>query len=197
MPKPQIFRPVSNWLLAATAWLILALLPIEAWYSGDWNGGLKLLALTAAASLLVWLLFARPKLEIYPDRIVVTNPLRSHTIGFGAIDSINTRYLLTIQVASRVVKCWVAPTPSRYASRGVRAVDLKGLYLQPMPGVRSTDDLSLRAGDSPKAHSGQAAAILRIALEQDRTRTNRQVETRALWLLPTLATAAGIAFLLL
>lgn len=197
MSKPQVFRPISNWLLAATAWLILGLLPIEPLIRGEFGLSLKYFALSTAAGLLVWLIFARPKLEVFSDRIVVVNPLRRHDIGFGAIDSINTRYLLTIKVGKQTIKCWVAPTPSRYASRGVRAEDLKGLYLKPIPGVRDTDDLSLRAGDSPKAHSGQAAAILRIALEQDRTKVNQSVTHSVAWQLPALAAAAGLLFLLL
>lgn len=197
MSKPQVFRPISNWLLAATAWLILGLLPIEPLLEGNWLQGLKSLSFATAAAALVWLVFARPKLQVYEDRVVVTNPLRRHTIGFGALEAVNTRYFLTIQVAGKLVKCWVAPTPSRYASRGVRAIDLKGLPLQAIPGANQGDDLSLRAGDSPKAHSGQAAAILRLALEQDRTRSNSQVSTSIGWLAPTLAAATALIYWLL
>ena len=196
MTKAQVFRPVSNWLLAATAWLLLSLMLVTAALDGQALGFAKTLSGCAAAGILVWMIFARPKLVIGEDSLTIVNPLTTANVGFGAIDALNTKYFLTVKVGDREIRAWVAPTPTRYASRGVRAVDLKGMYLQPMPGVRDTDQLSLRAGDSPKAHSGQAAAILRITLESS-SRSNTQFEFKRHWLLLACATAATVLALVL
>lgn len=190
MTKAQVFRPVSNILLAATALLLIGLMIVSSWFDGQ--GLLRAIFWGGAAAVATWLVFIRPKLVIHEDRIEVVNPIRSAVLGFGAIDSVNSRYFLTIEAGSLKLKAWVAPTPTRYASRGVRAVDLKGMYLNPMPGVRDTDALSLRAGDSPKAHSGQAGAILRIAMDSNSDRSNRKVEVNIHWTALAVAAAAAI-----
>ena len=64
--------------------------------------------------------------------------------------------------------------------------------LKPSPNRAATDALSLRAGDSPKAHSGQAGAILRIVMDSNSDRSNRKVEVKIHWTALAVAAAAAI-----
>jgi len=185
--RPQKFRPVSNVLLAGVVWFLAALLPFNALYVNDFKGFALSLAVSATAATLAWLLFFRPCVLIYPDHLVVVNPLRKVRIGLASVETLETKFSLVIGTDSELVTVWVAPAPSRYAARGLRKADLQGLPIETRAG--------LRAADSPVGHSGQAAVLIKLAIKQatiDGTELSAGFSAQTNWLGACLI-AAGLA----
>lgn len=158
MNRPQVFRPATNLVLAGVVWLLATLLPFNALYVSDLKGFTASLAVAGTAAVAGWLLFWRPRVVIHSDHIEIFNPLRTARVGLGSIESLETKFSLVVATKDVSIPVWVAPAPSRYAARGLRQADLKGLPVETGAG--------LRAGDSPAGHSGQAAILIRLAIKQ-------------------------------
>jgi len=166
MFERQVFRPVSNLLLAAVVFVLAVLLPIGAALQDSLLEFGISLGVSATAATLAWLLFVRPKLVIDAEQVIIVNPLRTITVPYSAIDLVDSKYLLVIGTQTGSYSCWVAPAPSRYGGRGVIQADIKNLP------ITATPDAQIRASDSPKAHSGQAGILVRLALEQFKRSTD-------------------------
>ncbi|MFM5905649.1 MAG: PH domain-containing protein [Micrococcales bacterium] len=159
MFERQIFRPLSNLALAGTVFLLAALYPIEPLIRQNWLGFAAATAVSATAVALSWIAFVRPKLIIDDVKITIVNPFRTVVIPYGKIEIIDSKYSLVITTENGKFSCWVAPAPSRYGGRGVIKADIRNLP------ITSGQDSQIRASDSPKSHSGQAAVLVRMAVE--------------------------------
>ena len=62
-----------------------------------------------------------------------------------------------ISVDGEKINAWAAQAPGRYHSRTVHATEIRGLQIP--------DTNSMRAGESPRSHSGVAVALARIRLD--------------------------------
>lgn len=116
--------------------------------------------IVATAAALGWLMFLRPKVEIFDEGITVVNPFATTTFGWSDVESIETQYAFTVESDRGKVVAWAAPAPGRYHARNLHASELKG--------VEYDRDFGLRPGDSPRSISGAAAHVARTRLSQFR-----------------------------
>lgn len=104
-------------------------------------------------SLGAYLLFLRPKVVLFDEGLTIVNAIAEHTLGWSDIVAVETQYSLSVHTAERKIYAMAAPAPSRYHARELHASEVKGLSLDPGG--------DLRAGDSPRTHSGVAAHLVR------------------------------------
>lgn len=108
-------------------------------------------------------IFLYPRINFFDEGIEIINPLSRHLIGWHEVESIDTRYTMSIVTESDRgkngrVHAFAAPAPGRYHSRSIHRSELRGLNLG--------DSGTIRAGESPRTQSGIAAAIARSKLEE-------------------------------
>lgn len=120
---------------------------------GSWVTQTALVITTASFA---WLLFVRPKVMIYDEGITIVNPFITATIGWGEVDSIETKFAFTVESGNAKVVAWAAPAPGRFHGRSVHASELKGIDYD--------KDFGIRPGDSPRSASGTAAHLARTRL---------------------------------
>jgi len=146
-------------LLAATLWLTETTLPA---ISGS---------LWAAACVIgAYLIFIRPKIEIFDEGVVVTNPFTAFAIGWHKVVDIDVRYSLTIVTPAKRISAWAAVAPGRYHARTVHASELKG--------YRLSNQVQIRPGESPRTSSGEAAQLCRLRFEAFDPETTNKMETQ-------------------
>jgi hypothetical protein len=101
-----------------------------------------------------YMIFIRPPVVVSDEGIEIHNAFTTHVVGWHDVIAIETRYSMSIMMEDRVVFAMAAPAPSRYHARTIHKTELKGLALP--------DYETLRAGDSPRTHSGVAAHMARL-----------------------------------
>jgi hypothetical protein len=149
--------------MAGVVFLLDLLFGIQVVFFGDgtWLVQFGLIAVSATFS---WLCFIRPEILIYDEGITVVNPFITATVGWDAVESIETKYAFTIETSGARVVAWAAPAPGRYHNRNLHASELKGISYD--------KDFGLRPGDSPKSQSGAAAHVARTRLANFRKAKN-------------------------
>ena len=108
-----------------------------------------------------WLLFWNPSIRVSETEIVVDNIFRFTTLNWSAIRRIDTKYSLTLETDSGVVRAWAAPAPSRYA--GFLANKSEAEHL---PESSFIGKGLVRPGDLTSSDSGVAAYVIRSHWEQ-------------------------------
>jgi hypothetical protein len=112
------------------------------------------------AGYLVWLLMWSPSVTIAPSGVTIRNLLRTNDVSWPAIQTIDTRFALTLQTSAGRIVAWSAPAPSRFAALRATRTELSGLpeSSYAMGGIRP--------GDIPQTDSGLAALYVRRYWEQ-------------------------------
>ena len=131
------------------------------------SSGAKDIAISCAWAALTistfYVLMHKPKIVIFDEGIEVVNPISRHTISWSNIQSINTRFSLSVKTDDgKRIHAWAAPAPGRYHSRRLHSSDLRGLNLG-MTG-------NIKAGESPKSDSGAAYLLVAARFEEFKTR---------------------------
>jgi hypothetical protein len=108
-----------------------------------------------------WLLFWNPSIKVSESEIVVDNIFRFTTLNWSSIKRIDTKYSLTLETDSGVVRAWAAPAPSRYA--GFLANKSEAEHL---PESSFIGKGLVRPGDLTSSDSGVAAYVIRSHWEQ-------------------------------
>ena len=156
----HIYRPRSA-RITAVAIVGFAAIVAAARVVGD---GLRLAAPTVGLAALVAiagiLAYWRPSIGVGADSITVRNVLHRAAIPFGRIVHVDTKWALELYLDDGTkVSAFVAPAPGAFAARTMRAEDARGLprdtYLAG----------TVRPGDRRGTPSGDAAALVRAALE--------------------------------
>jgi hypothetical protein len=108
----------------------------------------------------VWLLMWSPSVTIAPSGVTVRNLLRTNDVSWPAIQTVDTRFALTLHTAAGKIVAWSAPAPSRFAALRATRTELSGLPESSfaMGGIRP--------GDIPQTDSGLAALYVRRYWEQ-------------------------------
>jgi hypothetical protein len=158
MNNIQTFRPKSGYIFAGIVGAIFIGLFAVVLVEGNWQATLASAGLCSFACVSAWLIYIRPKLELFDEGMRVVNPLRTFTLGWESVDAIDTKYALEIFTDGKKITVFAAPAPSRYHARKMRVEDVKGL------GFKAGE--SIRAGDSPRSHSGVAAHLARTKLKE-------------------------------
>lgn len=152
------FRPRTVWLYAGITTLIVLSLVVQTIASGGIKADLIAIAWGTFILSGAYLLFVRPKVEIYDEGITITNPLQKITVGWQRVENIEAKFTMSIQVGGKIIYAWAAPAPSRYHSRTVHSTDIKGMDI----GFEG----QIRAGESPRSQSGQASYIAKLRLKE-------------------------------
>jgi len=118
-----------------------------------------------------WLLFWNPSIKVSESEIVVDNIFRFTTLSWSAIRRIDTKYSLTLETESGVVRSWAAPAPSRYA--GFLANKSEAEHL---PESSFIGNGLVRPGDLTSSDSGVAAYVIRSYWEQLRDKNQLAAE---------------------
>jgi hypothetical protein len=149
-----MYRPRSSYFFAGAIYILCAGLIGQSFFSESLEGVLTTIAWCLLVAYVFHLSFVRPKVTFFDEGITITNPLKEITVGWGEIEDIGARYSMYIQVGGEKIYAWAAQAPGRYHSRNIHASELRGLNLP--------DPLNIRAGESPRTHSGVAVALARI-----------------------------------
>jgi hypothetical protein len=166
----QIFRTRSGYVFAGLVFALCALLTSTLWLTEDVQTAVSGSLWAAAFVLAAYLIFIRPKIEIFDEGVIVTNPFTSIAIGWHKVIDIDVRYSLTIVTPAKRISSWAAVAPGRYHARTVHASELKGYKL--------SNQVQIRPGESPRTSSGEAAQLCRLRFEAFDPETANKMETR-------------------
>ena len=157
MTNPEIYRARSSYLFAVSIYFLTAGLTAQSFYLETINSFITTLSWSLLISYLFHLAFIRPKVTIFDEGITITNPLREITIGWDQVQEISAKFSMYVTVGGEKIHAWAAQAPGRYHSRNVHASEVRGLQIP--------DTSNMRAGESPRSHSGVAVALARIRLD--------------------------------
>jgi hypothetical protein len=157
MTNPEIYRARSSYFFAVSIYFLTAGLTAQSFYLESINSFITTLSWSLLISYLFHLAFIRPKVTIFDEGITITNPLREITIGWDQVQEISAKFSMYVTVGGEKVHAWAAQAPGRYHSRNVHASEVRGLQIP--------DTSNMRAGESPRSHSGVAVALARIRLD--------------------------------
>lgn len=161
----------------------------------------QVLPWAAAAVVVCWAYFWRPRVEVTDGGVTLVNVTRSISIPWPALLDIDTQWAMRLVTAYGRYSAWAAPAPgmkSSVTSRRLTDVDDARTLGSPItPWQRG----SMRPGDRPDTPSGDAAAMVRrrwaalreaghlddVVLERDRPTVR--------WHLDTLAVLVALAAL--
>jgi hypothetical protein len=144
MTNSEKFRPGSA---IASGWILIAFffgfIVQSFFYGGDifMNIGIS-----GAGAIGAYLLFLKPYVLLFDEGIKIVNPTKEITATWDLIETIETKYSMSIQIRGESYYAWAAPAPSGRHSRRMHKTDL-------LPGA----DDPRRVGDSLKSDSGVCA----------------------------------------
>jgi hypothetical protein len=157
MTNPEIYRPRSGYFFAGSIYFLSAGLSAQSFFVETLTSFIATLSWSLLFCYLFHLAFIRPKVTIFDEGITITNPLRQITVGWDQVQEISAKFSMYITVGGEKIYAWAAQAPGRYHSRTVHPTEIKGLNI---PDVNN-----MRAGESPRSHSGVAVALARIRLD--------------------------------
>jgi hypothetical protein len=164
MTNPEIYRAKSSYLFAGFIYFLCAGLTAQSFFVETLDSFNVTLSWSLLICFLFHLGFVRPKVTIFDEGITITNPLREVTVGWDQVTDISAKFSMYVSVGGEKIYAWAAQAPGRYHSRTIHATELKGLYIP--------DTNNMRAGESPRSHSGVAVALARIRFDAfDKTQT--------------------------
>lgn len=157
---PLVYRPTFVRVLSVVTWALLAL-GLVLTTVDDPAAGLRWLPVLAFGAALVHVLFWRPSVEVDDDAVTVRNLVRDVRVPWRRLDSIDTRYALTLFVDERRVSAWAAPAPGR--STALRQSKQDSLALQ---SLGTSLQHGLRSSATPNSDSGGAALMVKARWER-------------------------------
>jgi hypothetical protein len=167
------FRLPSGVLLAIGTWTLCAGLLVGGATTSGVAHTMLATPYAAAVSVLGWLVFMHPRVDVREDGVVVVNPLRTIRAPWSALTGVTTGYTLTLVTANARYAAWAAPDQSRGSAFMAGADQMRrqpSLQFDPRIGVEVADLPSAGSGvggaDLPSAGSGEAAALVRERWEK-------------------------------
>jgi hypothetical protein len=157
MTNPEIYRARSSYFFAAFIYFLCAGITAQSFFVESIESFNATLSWSLLICYLFHLAFIRPKVTIFDEGIRITNPFREITIGWDQVQEVSAKFSMYVTVGGEKVYAWAAQAPGRYHSRNVHASEVRGLQIP--------DTGNMRAGESPRSHSGVAIALARIRLD--------------------------------
>jgi hypothetical protein len=157
MTNPEIYRARSSYFFAACIYFFCTGISAQSFFLESIESFNATLSWCLLICYLFHLGFIRAKVTIFDEGITITNPLRETTVGWDQVQEISVKYSMYVTVGGEKIHAWAAQAPGRYHSRTVHATEIRGLQIP--------DTNSMRAGESPRSHSGVAVALARIRLD--------------------------------
>jgi hypothetical protein len=182
MTDPELFRPRSGYIFFTLAAIGSLIYTYQSFRYFSFASGITTALWCALLLTIGYLIFVRPKVVIYDEGITITNPLYEITRSWADVVTIDVRYTMSIRLQEEIKLPWhrkptetiyafAAPAPGRYHSRSIHPSDLRGVGI--------SHEVALRPGDSPRSHSGQAAAIARLRQQRfEKQTTPTRIESR-------------------
>jgi hypothetical protein len=146
-------------------WSLIGILLVTTTIVGFSEGWLIMLQTgfaTLVISIFVHRLLLRPQIRVTESGVEIVNPYREFEISWSAIERIDTKWGLTLQVGNRKYGAWSAPAPGRHSS--YRAARFEGKHLPESSYLAGT----VRPGDLVSSDSGAAAYTIRKEWERRR-----------------------------
>lgn len=152
-------------------------------------------------AILAWALFWRPELHVEPHGVTVVNVLRTHFLPWPAVQSIDTRFALTLQTRTQRVPVWATPAPGRHRALGLASKDFDGVGASargPLGELRPSDAVSTPSGNLAQTIRGQweelrDAGLLAAGEEPGGEKTTWHVGTIIALVLTAAASVLGLA----
>ena len=157
MSNPEIYRARSSYFFAAFIYFFCAGITAQSFLVETVESFIATLSWSLLICYLFHLGFIRPKVTIFDEGITITNPLRETTVGWDQVQEISAKFSMYVSAGGEKIYAWAAQAPGRYHSRTVHATEIRGLQIP--------DTNNMRAGESPRSHSGVAVALARIRLD--------------------------------
>lgn len=160
----EIFRPRSNIVIAGVSFVLIALFAVNSVLvtMSPVQILLELLACLIMSGI-VFAIWIRPKLVLSEEIIEVVNPLRSERIPYSDVQSLDTKWALTITHKRGKTSVWVAPASGK---RRWIADTTFGWYGHgiPLSEARSKDSETM--SQSLNSFSGQAAYLIQERIKR-------------------------------
>jgi hypothetical protein len=187
----MVYRPVVS-RVAAVGYALFALWwAVDDVLTGDTRRMMLVGPILVAVGALLWGVFWRPAVVVDDDGVELRNVVRDVHVPWRVLESLDTRYALTLHVGRRRYRSWAAGAPGRPAP-----LSHSGAARDHAP---TGGDGALRSSRSLRADSGAAAFMVEQRWEQRRTAPStgeERVTTRWSWPWPALAAAAVLSSLL-
>ena len=162
MSSGEKFQPKSSVFVAWAMYIFIAVMVVQTFISSSFLSGVISVIVGGAIATIFYLVMHRPYIVIGDEEILIVNPKSTHRFNWLEIESIDTKYTMSVTVGDRTINAWAAPASSRMAARKVHAADLKGLNIE----IAGT----IAPGDLPQSDSGVAAYHARLKWNAARNR---------------------------
>ena len=200
------FRPRSGPIFATIAIVSAAIYTYQSFAYFSIQSGVTTLLWSTLLATIAFAIFVRPKVVIFDEGLTIINPLYQITIPWRDVITIDVRYTMSVRINEAIslpfhrrptetIYAFAAPAPGRYHSRSIHPTEIRGVGID--------HGAALRPGDSPRSHSGQAAALARLRLQQfERSAGSAAIErslesnSATLAIIATLAVLIGIDVIL-
>lgn len=150
------YRPPSSvWLAGTGTLLIVAVLGAQLG-ADDAGKALRGLPWYGLAGLLLWAAVWRPRVLVADDAVTLVNPLRTVTVPWAAIITVETRFAFALRTPGGKHTAWAGPGPGRH-----QALSATGSDLRAVPASARDSRGAVNIGDLPVAPSGVIAAQVR------------------------------------
>ena len=155
-----LYRPVFGRTLAVVT-VVVCGFGVIALFWGDASTAVRYVWPILLVAVVAWALFWRPSLRMQEHGITIENVLRTYFVPWPAIQSIDTRYSLTIHTSRGRIPVWATPAPGRHRAFGLASKDFDGVG----ESARGQHG-SLRPSDALTTPSGNLAQAIRGHWEQ-------------------------------
>ena len=154
MSSGEKFQPKSSVISAWVMYIFIAFMVVQTVTTTSLLVGAITVVVGGACAAFFYLVMHRPYILIGDEEILIVNPISTHRFSWLEIESIDTKYTMSVTVGDRIVNAWAAPAAGRIAARKVDQAEIKGLNIE-LAGT-------IAPGDLPRSDSGVAAYHARL-----------------------------------
>ena len=150
-----VFRPRSAIWFTGVVWAIVAVSLVSSVLTHGPDSLLGSWPLLTIAYVTWWLAWY-PAVVIGDHQVVLRNPVRTISVPWNALVTVDTKYALTLVTPRRKYSAWAAPAPGMFGVHRARTDHVQGL-----PETTYGPAQSIRPGDLANSDSGAAAYQVR------------------------------------
>lgn len=104
-----VFRPTSARVYAALCWFVALVLLLAFATNGGVAEILQYGPVALALAAVGWAVFWQPHVRVEPRGVTLANVFRTHTVGWGAVERVETRWGLHLWTPAGKLSGWGAP----------------------------------------------------------------------------------------
>lgn len=185
---PGAYRPGGVRVLAVAWWVLAAVLAGDLLLRGDLGAALLGLPVLAFSCAVVFGLFWHPAVLVDADGVELVNVARRVRLPWSTVETLDTRWALSLEAAGRRWTSWAAPA----SGRRVRPVQRRETPWAE-PGAAG-----IAGSRAPGSSAGEAAVLVETYLQawrDDPRRSTEPVQPTVRWNVVVLIPIAGTALL--